>query len=64
MTSPTDEDFSDSYEFCDTKQHILVTLYANGKFETKDIGILIETDTLEVDTPCKFKRKSQDPIDQ
>ncbi|CAF5065503.1 unnamed protein product, partial [Rotaria socialis] len=40
------------YEFCDAKNAIIVTLYANGAYEIKDIDISIETDSLDVRTPA------------
>ncbi|CAF4012863.1 unnamed protein product, partial [Adineta steineri] len=50
-TSIVDEPLSESYDFYDAKQEIIVTLYANGAFEVKDIDIAIETDSLEIRTP-------------
>jgi hypothetical protein len=52
-TNIVDEPLSTSYDFCDAKDAILVTLYANGAFEVKDIDIRIETDSLEILTPGK-----------
>ncbi|CAF1282003.1 unnamed protein product [Rotaria sordida] len=50
-TDIVDEPLSTSYDFCDAKNAIIVTLYAHGAFEVKDIDISIETDSLEVRTP-------------
>jgi len=50
-TNIVDEPLSTSYEFCDAKDAILVTLYANGAFEVKDIDIFIDTDSLDIRTP-------------
>jgi hypothetical protein len=52
-TDIVDEPLSTSYDFCDAKNTIIVTLYANGAFEIKDVEILIETDSLEICTPGK-----------
>jgi len=52
-TNIVDEPLSTSYEFCDEKDAILVTLYANGAFEVKDIEIFTETDSLQIHTPGK-----------
>lgn len=52
-TDIVDEPLSESYEFYDAKHTIIVTLYAHGAFEVKDIDISIETDSLEVRTPGK-----------
>ncbi|CAF0984223.1 unnamed protein product [Adineta steineri] len=52
-TSIVDEPLSESYDFYDAKQEIIVTLYANGAFEVKDIDIAIETDSLEIRTPAQ-----------
>jgi hypothetical protein len=48
-----DEPLSTSYDFCDTKNEIIVTLYANGAFELKDLDISIETDSIDIRTPGK-----------
>lgn len=53
-TDIVDEPLSASYDFCDAKNAIIVTLYAHGAFEVKDIDISIETDSLEVRTPGKL----------
>jgi hypothetical protein len=50
-TDIIDEPLSTSYDFYDAKDRIIVTLYANGAFEVKDIEIFIETDSLHVRTP-------------
>ena len=52
-TSIVDEPLSESYEFTNVKDEVLVTLYANGAFEVKDIDISIDTDKLDVRTPGK-----------
>lgn len=46
-----EEPLSESYDFYDAKNEIIVTLYANGTFEVKDIDIAIDTDSLEIRTP-------------
>ncbi|CAF1633950.1 unnamed protein product [Adineta ricciae] len=51
-TSIVDEPLSESYEFANVKNEVLVTLYANGAFEVKDIDISIDTDKLDVRTPA------------
>ncbi|CAF1580390.1 unnamed protein product [Rotaria magnacalcarata] len=51
-TDIVEEPLSTSYEFYDAKNAIIVTLYANGAYEIKDIDISIETDSLEVRTPA------------
>ncbi|CAF3581966.1 unnamed protein product [Rotaria sp. Silwood1] len=51
-TDITDEPLSTSYDFFDAKNAIIVTLYAHGAFEIKDIDISIDTDSLEVRTPA------------
>lgn len=48
------EPISDPFDFCDVKTEIMVTLYANGCFEVKDIDLSVETDSLEVVTPSKL----------
>ena len=50
-----DEPLSTSYDFCDAKNVIIVTLYAKGAFEIKDIDISIDTDSLEIHTPGKHQ---------
>jgi len=40
-----------SYKFEDSNESILVTFYANGAIEQKDIEVLTETDSLDVKTP-------------
>ena len=50
-----EEPLSESYEFFDNKDAIIVTLFANGVFEVKDIHISIETDLLDVQTPGKVR---------
>lgn len=52
-TDIVDEPLSSSYDFCDAQNEIIVTLYAEGAFEVKDIEIFIETDSLHVRTPGK-----------
>jgi hypothetical protein len=52
-TNIVDEPLSESYDFCDAKDTIIVTLYANGAFEVKDIEIFTETDSLQIHTPGK-----------
>lgn len=53
-TDIVEEPLSESYEFSDVNDTIIVTLFANGVFETKDIHIFIETDSLQVQTPGKI----------
>lgn len=54
MSTPiVDEPLSESYEFANVKNEVIVTLYANGAFEIKDIDISIDTDKLDVRTPGK-----------
>ena len=54
-TDIVDEPLSESFDFCDAQTEIIVTLYAHGPFEVKDIEMLIETDSLEVRTPGRKK---------
>ncbi|UJR15384.1 hypothetical protein I4U23_002332 [Adineta vaga] len=51
-TSMVDEPLSESYDFCDASNKIIVTLYANGAFEVKDIDASIDTDSLDIRTPA------------
>jgi hypothetical protein len=53
-TDIVDEPLSESFDFCDAQNEIIVTLYAHGAFEVKDIDISIETDSLDVRTPGKI----------
>lgn len=53
-TDIVEEPLSESYDFCDANDTIIVTLYANGVYEIKDIHIFIETDSLQVQTPGKI----------
>ena len=53
-TDIVEEPLSESYDFCDVKDTIIITLYANGVFEVKDIHIFIESDSLHVHTPGKI----------
>jgi len=48
-----EEPLSKSYDFCDARNEIIVTLYANGAFELKDLDISIETDSIDIRTPGK-----------
>jgi hypothetical protein len=50
-TDIVDEPLSASYDFCDANNTIIVTLYANGAFEIKDIDIDIDTDSLFIRAP-------------
>ena len=58
-TDIVDEPLSESYDFCEAKNTIIVTLYANGAFEVKDLEISIDTDKLDIRTNGKknFKNK-------
>lgn len=51
-----------SYEFYDAKHSIIVTLFAHGAYQTSDIEVLIETDSLEVRTPSKLHFKVKDVV--
>ncbi len=52
-TRVVDEPLSTSYDFFDAKNEIIVTLYANGAFEVKNLDISIETDSINIRTPGK-----------
>lgn len=52
-TDIVDEPLSTSYDFSDVNNEIIVTLYAEGAFEQKDVEIFVETDSLHVHTPSK-----------
>lgn len=51
-TDIVEEPLSESYDFCDAKNQIIVTLYAHGAFEVKDLEALIDTDSIDVRTPA------------
>ncbi len=53
-TDIVDEPLSESYDFYDAKDKIIITLYAHGAFEVKDIDISIDTDSLDIRTPGKY----------
>jgi HSP20 family molecular chaperone IbpA len=55
-TDIVDEPLSASYDFCDANNTIIVTLYANGAFEIKDIDIDIDTDSLFIRAPSNEKK--------
>lgn len=58
-TDTVDEPLSESYDFCDVNNEIIVTLYAHGAFEVKDIAASIDTDQIDIRTPGKFKMKKR-----
>lgn len=55
-TEIVDEPLSESYDFYDAKTEIIVTLYAHGAFEVKDIEASIDTDSIDIRTPGKFRK--------
>ena len=52
-TDILEEPLSASYDFCDAGKTIIVTLYAQGTFEIRDVEVQMETDSLEIRTPSK-----------
>jgi len=58
-TGSVDEPLSESYDFCDINNEIIVTLYAHGAFEVKDIAASIDTDQIDIRTPGKFQIKKK-----
>ena len=53
-TDIVEEPLSESYEFSDVQDTVIISLFANGVFEVKDIHLFIETDSLHVETPGKI----------
>lgn len=54
-----EEEITNSFEFYDEKHAVLLTLFAHGTFEQKDIEIFAETDSIEVKTPCKSMKMTK-----
>lgn len=50
-----DEPLTSSYEFYDDKRTILLTLFAHGHLQQKDLEILVDTDKIKVKTPRKIE---------